>query len=221
MKVQLLDRKSERYLFVESEELIQGFLAKLPNPQLAQPKGVCEPFFVNCMFREVAQALVGNNSKVDHPQVDVNLDDLTNPALAIFLLRHLPRNQGEESIFVYQKVEGRWIDKTPSDTHFDRMHCLTVQCDDDLDTVLTVSREDPMWINLVLYRNDPMCEAWLKLKLLLHKQDGSAITSLMQSKDGPVRGHTVRITRSIETAVVLIERQMTQWYKEEVRRSAV
>ncbi len=224
MTVQVLvekrDAGSGRNAYIDAQALIQGFLAKLPDPRLLEPKLAHQISPQDKLFREVAEGLVTNASGVGYVRAEVELDNLENPALAIFLVGRSPSDQNEGSIFVFQKLEGAWTNKTPSEHKLGHKHCLKVRCCDELNTTLLIHRSDPVWESFVLYPESDLCKAWLKLKLLLFPQDGAAITSLLRSKEGPVCGHTTRIVRSIESIVALLENQLVEWTLEEVRRAA-
>ncbi len=209
------------YGLVDAEALIKGFLEKLPDPRLVQPKVNGDILASEKMFNEVAEGLVTDVPEVSYVRAEVELDDLINPALAIFVMGRAPSDQNEGSIFVYQKLKGQWVDKTPSDDLLGHKHCLRVHCGDDLNTVLVIHRSDPVWKSFVLYPESYMCKAWLKLNLLLHPQDGAAITSLLRSKEGPVCGHTTRIVRSLEGVVALMNNELTCRTWKEVQRTAV
>ncbi len=192
---------------VDGNELMVRFLAKLPDPRLEEVKRPGDISAADKIIQEITRELLPTIGGITYVRANIRLNNVNNPSLVVATLGSGPG--GHERLLVFKRYRTGWIEKDFSGE---------IECSDDLDTIVRLQATDPMWIVYCLYPDK--CQVWLKLKLLLHKQDGAAITSLMQSKDGPVKGHTKRIAHTIEAAVTLLEKQLPQWCDDQICREA-
>ena len=168
------------------------------------------------VFVRASQQLVGDPEEVGYVSgVDVYVTVFSSNCVIISYVANRFSHQHHNDSFkystlVFTKVRDEWVEQVNTCLDDDTSE-LVIKLGDDLATEIRIERDDSMWPVYFLYPKD--CDGWLELRLLLWEQDGSAIGSLMCSKDGPVKGHTRRIIAGLGRALVCEENLLLEMCK--------
>ncbi len=155
-------------------------------------------------FKRASEKYVGTKEDVGFvTDIDVSVTVISSSCVVIHYLINRFQYQHHHSPYkystiVFTKVRKGWVEQVNTCLEEDTSD-LVIRLKDDLETEIRLKKDDLMWPVYFLYPED--CVAWLELRLLLHEQDGSAIGSLMSSREGPIKGHTKRIITGLRRAL--------------------